>query len=66
MSVDSVETYDKAAAELIARYRDSALQIAKNRVAQFEGEGDWKMHRRSLMVLTSVEKLMAEACATRR
>lgn len=59
--MDTVETYDKAAAELIARYRDSALQVAKSRVAQFEGEGDWKMHRRSLMVLTSVEKLMSAA-----
>lgn len=59
MMIDTVETYDKAAAELIARYRDSALMVAKNRVAQFEGEGDWKMHRRSLMVLTSVEKLIA-------
>ena len=61
MTMDTVETYDKAAAELIARYRDSALQIPKSRVTQFEGEGDWKMHRRSLMVLTSVEKLMSEA-----
>lgn len=59
MSIDTVETYDKAAAELIARYRESALMIAKDRVAQFEGERDWRMHRRSLMILTSVEKLMA-------
>lgn len=55
---DSVEVYETAAAELIARYRDSALQIAQSRVAQFEGAGDWKMHRRSLMVLTAVERLM--------
>ncbi len=60
MAIDSIETYDNAAAELIARYRDSALMIAKNRVAQFEGEGDWKMHRRSLMVLTAVEHLMEQ------
>ncbi len=61
MTIDTVETFDKAAAELIERYRDGALQIAKNRVTQFEVEGDWKMHRRSLMVLTSVERLMATA-----
>lgn len=56
--MDSVEAYENAAAELITRYRDSALQIAKSRVAQFEGAGDWKMHRRSLMVLTAVERLI--------
>lgn len=58
--IDTVEAYDTAAAELVARYRDSALQIAKSRVKQFEGEGDWKMHRRSLMVLTAVERLMEQ------
>ena len=56
--MDNVESYENAAAELVARYRNSALQIAKSRVAQFEGAGDWKMHRRSLMVLTAVERLI--------
>jgi hypothetical protein len=58
--MDTVEAYDTAAAELVARYRDSALQIAKSRVAQFEGAGDWKMHRRSLMVLSAVERLIEQ------
>jgi hypothetical protein len=60
MTIDSIEVYDNAAAELVARYRDSALQIAKSRVAQFEGAGDWKMHRRSLMVLTPLETMMEQ------
>lgn len=60
MTIDTMETYDTAAAELVARYRDSALQIAKSRVKQFEGEGDWKMHRRSLMILTAVERLVEQ------
>lgn len=60
MSIDTIESYDNAAAELVARYRDSALMIAKNRVAQFEGAGDWKMHRRSLMILTAVERLIEQ------
>lgn len=55
----SPDVYEVAAGELIARYRDSALEIANTRVAQFAGAGDWTSHRQSLMVLSAVERLIA-------
>jgi hypothetical protein len=55
---DPNEVYEVAAAELFTRYRGSALDVAKDRVEQFAGAGDWTRHRQSLMVLSALERLI--------
>jgi hypothetical protein len=57
--MESPDVYEIAAGELVARYRDSALEIANTRVTQFADAGDWTSHRQSLMVLSAVERLIA-------
>ena len=46
-----------AAHELIGRYGDHALDIARDRARQFELAADWPAHAVAMRVLTEVEKM---------
>lgn len=47
---------DAAAEELIDRYGAAAVQVAAERAARFEKDGDLRMHSQALLVLSAVER----------
>lgn len=60
MNNTAIDDMRAAARELIGRYGDLAIDIAKGRAKQFELAADWPAHSIAMQVLTEVERLAGE------